>query len=233
MTKVSADPMSLGRSSIPTVLICSVCAAADSRPSAEWLHREIEAVLAQPEYRRGVPLLQKLLEWIDQLLRGWWGDEVFTLKEAWPGLYWGIVILLIVALVLLLAHILITIRNAFREGVVTRAPVSRGRTADPAEIREQARTLASAGRLHEALHLLFEAVVRQLDRAGALRYDPASTNWEYVAALGGHPPIQVELQALAGELDHIWYGGAPLDGDRFEQCAGKLDRAWELAVALG
>ncbi|NSW57167.1 MAG: DUF4129 domain-containing protein [Armatimonadetes bacterium] len=233
MTEVPANAMSLTRPPILVLLICALCVAAGSRPAAEWLHREIEAILAQPEYRRGVPLIQKLLEWIDELLRSWWGDEVFALKEAWPGLYWGIVALLIVALALLLAHILITIRNAFREGVVTRAPAPRGRSADPAQLREQARRLASAGRLHEAVHLLFEAVVRQLDRAGALRYDPASTNWEYVAALGDHPTIRSELQELARELDVVWYGGVPLDGDRFEECAAKLDRVWELAVELG
>ncbi len=105
-----------------------------------------------------------------------------------------------------------------REGAVTgprsRRPGSAGPEADAWSASEAA---AAAGRLHEAAHLTYAAVLDTLARRGLLRPHPSRTLGDYgrelrTRAAGAHP----KFRAFARQYEPFVYGGAGTDRTRFE-----------------
>lgn len=214
---------------------CCAGAALGARPASAWLDAEIRRILAQPEYQQPDPtflmrLLEKLSEWLRNL---GWGDRVHDLKQAAPFLFWAIVGLLVAVLLLLLYHIVMTIRIALqREEPEPRRRALRAEgVAAPSVLREQALALAAGGQFAAAIELLYRALFVLLDRREMLRCDPALTNWERARALSGQPALVPELEALARRLDGLWYGGQSADAALWRHCLESVDRAWAVAEA--
>jgi hypothetical protein len=91
----------------------------------------------------------------------------------------------------------------------------------PEELWRQARTLASEGRLPEALRLLYVAVLYLLDRRRLLRYEPTRTNGEYVrqVRLADNAPeeLYTPFERLTALFECRWYGGVPCAAGDFQQ----------------
>jgi len=222
------------RAGVCVALAGLACIAwAVSRPAPGALRRDIEAILAQPEYQMANPawltgLIRRFLQWLSQFL----APRISALSEAWPGLKWAIVVLLSLLLVALVYHILVTIVYAFRERKPAAHPAFSRRALSPDELRAQAQELRRRGSLLEALTLLHEALVRLLDRADLLRHDPSRTNWEYADALEKTPDLHRDMRALALRLDNVWYAGAqPVEGE-YEACEGIVDAMWRRVEAM-
>lgn len=209
----------------------AVCTwAAVTRPPASQLKADLARILADPKYRQPQPswlqrlvarILQDLLRWLDQL-----GGGFSALHAAWPALYWAIVILFLFVLVALLYHIAVTIGNAFAERKPRQAPVSHAAAPDPEALRARAWELADAGKLTEALRVLYEALLRRLDRRNLLRFDASRTNWETARALQDRPALALIMEELARRLDGALYGSLPVAPEDFARCRELAERVW-------
>lgn len=212
-----------------TALAGSALARASQRPGPERLRAEIHDILAQPAYQQpDIPWLvriwQRVLDWVAGLF-DWWAPGVEGIRAAWPALFWGIVILLCAALALLLYHIIWTLSYMFRSRERPKKAKGPGRVADPGDLRELAARLAREGRHGEAIGLLYEALIRFLDRMGVLHFDPSRTNWEYVDAARSVSGLAAAMEPLARSLDGILYGGATPGAEDFEACRELSEQA--------
>ena len=61
-----------------------------------------------------------------------------------------------------------------------------------------------------ALRLLYLASLLKLDEIGALRYDRALTNREYVREVALKPPLATALRPVVETFDDVWYGYRPI-----------------------
>lgn len=91
---------------------------------------------------------------------------------------------------------------------------------------QQARRYAAAGDYLLAYRAVFIAILLLLDRQGAVRYDRARTNGDYVRALrnADTPQLYEALLPLAGDFDARWYGRRPTAEEDFQSCLAEYDR---------
>lgn len=82
----------------------------------------------------------------------------------------------------------------------------------------------------QALRLLYLAALLKLDEIGALRYDRALTNREYVRQVILSPALAEALRPVVETFDDVWYGYRPLTPEgyaTFEHKVGELMKAAE------
>jgi hypothetical protein len=93
----------------------------------------------------------------------------------------------------------------------------RGPSADEVE------SLARAGRYAEAVHLLLQRALAQLEqRTGPL---PRSfTSREILRRSGLDPPDRRPLETLVQTVERSWFGGLPLARDEYERCNAACER---------
>ena len=98
----------------------------------------------------------------------------------------------------------------------------------PTATLSQAQELVAAGRVREALPVLWLAVCCRLEAAGVLTYHPAMTNREVLALVRATSPTWAHHEALAGlsrALERLAYGPGEPSGDRVTQLAADAE-AW-------
>jgi hypothetical protein len=78
--------------------------------------------------------------------------------------------------------------------------------ATSAEAIERAEAASSAQDYRRALRLMYLAALLKLDEIGALRYDRAQTNREYVRQVALQPALSSALQSVVEMFDDAWYG---------------------------
>lgn len=83
---------------------------------------------------------------------------------------------------------------------------------------DAARHYAASGDLRRAYRCAFIAVLIRLDRVGAIRYEPARTNGEYLRSLRRRPDLFTLMKPLAYEFDARWYGTLPIAQADYERC---------------
>lgn len=210
---------------------------AAGRPTVDRLRTDLARILSAPEYQQAeMPWLRKVLrrvaDWLARLLSGWWGDGVYQLHETWPLLYWVIVVLLMVLLGLLVYHIGLTLVYAFHDRRPRRAVASAMEVAEPEDLRAAARQAAEEARYAEAVALLYQALIRLLDRRGVLQLDRSRTNWEYLEAVGTVPALAQLMTPLTVRLDRILYGGGRVEAAEYRACEDLVNRAWAVGEGL-
>jgi hypothetical protein len=85
----------------------------------------------------------------------------------------------------------------------------------------------------QALRLLYLAALLKLDEIGALRYDHALTNREYVRQVILSPALADALRPVVETFDDVWYGYRPLTPEgyaTFEHKVGELMKAAESVI---
>ena len=237
MARMQKQEFSLVLAAFTAIGLAGWALAQVARPSAEQVRATLARILADPAYQQAdSPRLQALLarisHWLNRLFQGLWGEGVYELKEAWPGLYWAIVAILLVILGLLGYHIAWTLSAAFRTRVSHPATPTGTASASPEVLRTRAAHLATQGRYQEAIRLLHEALIRLLDLKGLVRFDRSRTNWEYVEAARTMAPLGTAMESLARHLDALLYGGETATEEAYAHCAELVNRAWLLAEQL-
>lgn len=158
-------------------------------------------------------LWRRFLEWVRSL----GGDSaVPDLNLAW-----------VVALGLLLAALLVAGVWGLRRSVVRERAVASPHAGTEAtsadEALSRADALAAAGDYRQAVRLLYLGTLLALDEKGALRYDRALTNHEYLTRLRGRPDLATGLSAVIDVFDRVWYGEQSVGADVFARYAADVN----------
>ena len=145
-------------------------------------------------------------------LRGWWYALKAGTADALtiPAVHWTIVAIVAALLVFVAVRLY---RRASLEpwAAGRRARTDRGGAADP---WGEAEAAAAAGRLHEAAHLTYAAVLDALARRDLLRRHPARTVGDYRRQLRARGAgVHTDFRAFAARYEPFVYGGR---GDRAE-----------------
>ncbi len=208
------------------------------RPAEGLLRQQIKEILSQPEYQTEYPmwlsrlsgqaieLLVRVLRWI------FMNPAMERLSAQWPVLYWLFVAVLAALAILLIYHILATIRGAFgpRRRKRRQATEEPGlAAASPTWLRQDARQLAARGDFAGALRALYQSCLRRLERQGYLRYHPGLTNGEYLRAVHSEPQLQRLLMPLTTAVDRVTYGRRPLQATGYQELAAVADQLWQRA----
>ncbi len=175
-------------------------------PPRDSIQRVISDVFAAPEYQWDSPPshLERLWEWFDGVI-----GALVSLREHHPAAYYTVLAVLVVALLLVLAHMAYVLWKILRPRV--RAIDLNGHTVH--EVRgadwyiDQARQAIENGLFGQALGLRFRALVLRLDRSGAVTFHPAKTPAEYLAEVGVGEPEGGVLVGLVGTLYRHLFGG--------------------------
>lgn len=196
----------------------------DASPAA--LRAALDSVFASPAYR-----------WAEtptpvRLMRDWWErltDWLEGLRAGNPAAFRLLVVALLVALVLVLAHGAWVVWQTVRSGAAPEdgapPPVAR-EERDAAWYLRQADRAAAAGRTGEALQLAFVGLALLLDRQGLLRYHASKTPAECAreARLAGAD--RERLRQLVGALYAHVFGGTPCGADDYRRWRQEIARPW-------
>ena len=168
-------------------------------------------------------LLARLMAWL-----GAGGQALYVIS---PVLYWLLASLLVVAMLVLLYHILITIKAAFGRPRSARraAKLPPPPLSSPADLRRQAAQLASQADFAGALRLLYEACLRYLDQQGHLYYHPATTNGEYLREVREHPQLVTRLQPITRAMDRLCYAHVAIGHAAYERLDTLAQQLWQEA----
>ena len=183
----------------------------------ERFRETLDSVFAGPAYRWGESpaALRVLREWWERL-----GDWLVALRAENPMVYRLLVLALLLALLLVLAHagwvVWRTARYAARdEG---RAPDRAGGEArDAAWYARAADAAAAEGRLVEALQLAFVALALTLHDQGAVQFHASKTPAEYAREARLADGDRERLRALVRALYAHVFGGRPLDAEDYRR----------------
>jgi len=201
--------------------------ASRTQPRREALERELQQILAQPDFRRAMRAggegSRDLRQWLLLRLRRLF-DRLGGLHETNYALFVVAVTVGSVLLIGLLAHIIYTMSRALRgagrpPGGPSQFAPARAKTAD--DLRREADALAARGEFREAIRALYLALIRALQARGLLSRATSRTNWEHLRQLHAHPQLTAVLQPFTETFDAKWYGQRPANADEVERC-----RAW-------
>jgi hypothetical protein len=214
--------------------ISAGAAGIPSLPPPDELRSTISEILSSPGYEVNPPLSWRVQQWvIEQLERLAGAISRAAANSPLAGMpEWVAPVIIgacVVALGLIVYHLLYTVRMLMveprrhaRDGVISAAP-----PRSPEQVMREAEKAAAAGQLQAALRKLYEAVLLRLDRLGALRHDPARTNWENLsAATASLPLLREPMTGLAVAVDDCVYGSLPATSATYEQCRELARAVW-------
>ncbi len=219
MVRGGAEPVAGG---ILAAALAQPAAAMPPHPPPAEVNQALQKVLARPEFapshELGLPAW--LLKHLDALFR-WLGG----LYDTAPTLFWLLIVGCLILLVLLLTHIVWTVRSAFFVATRGAAP---GRNGEKHRIlseayRDEARQQAARGDFTEAIRFLFLSLVFRLDERGSVSYQKAYTNREYLALFADRPQMHAVLKVFVDALDQHWYGRIPTDRQLYDACLGLFE----------
>lgn len=223
-------------------------AGQDALPhSSESVRRTVRDVLSDPDYRH---LIEKdsqaddseepvLPEWLEKILEWLLRDDSSSNTQPESGfslasvMYYLALIVLAVALVLLLAGIMRSMRQqenhagsempADAEAI---SPTSPPGDVSSREYEMRARAAAQAGDFRTALRELVMGAMSWTERAGLIRYRPGLTNRDYVRAVWRMADRRESLLQIVGAFERVFYGRRPADAVTFEDCLGAYRRSF-------
>lgn len=207
-----------------------------AQPSPEQIRAALDRVFEDPELRGAIAgphgvdaggYVQQFFEW----LRGW-TEWIDGLRVTSPWLYGLVLLALIGVLGLLVWHIAYTVRGALghrAEGQPVSAAVG-DRVRDHRQLRAEARRLAAAGELREAVRTLLFALLALLEERRVVHVARGWTTREILARLAQRIGRGAELVGFASVVEQATYGGGELDAGRFADLDTAVDG---FAAAVG
>jgi hypothetical protein len=102
----------------------------------------------------------------------------------------------------------------------------------PAEAVRLAAGATAARDYRAATRLLYLASLLTLDEAGALRYDRAQTNREYLRQVAGRPVLADALRPVVETFDDVWYGFRAVTAEGFALFERQVQTVLEAAAAI-
>jgi hypothetical protein len=158
-------------------------------------------ILARNEYARFRDVdAREVAAWLERFF-----GRLHELSTVSPGLYFTILIALLLVAMLLLAHVTISLRAALR---ASEPPKPREAKSAQPDLDREAAQLAAAGRLLEAAHVMQLACLRGLLDHGAFelrRHDPNPVLRERVARSDLPDRERGEFLALLDRLETRWF----------------------------
>lgn len=88
---------------------------------------------------------------------------------------------------------------------------------EPSGWWSEADALATRGDFRAAVRAVYLAVLAALHRRGAIEYDPAGSNWDYVRAFKGQGDELAPFRDLTLRFDFAWYGRRGADAPGYAQ----------------
>jgi len=209
--------------SVALLFVAARTARAEGAPSADAIRAAKNSVMSRPEFDYGPPPSKSFVEelWDE------WVQWLGKFKEAYPTLFIVFVSVLSLALVLLLAHIVWTLRLARRAqwnedaGPDLDDAMRRG---DPSPFRAHALEHAAAGRFDEAVRDLYAALLLTLDRRGTVRYAAHKALLDYRIEAARDAAATRTLEQFAQTYHPGSFGRRPPDRAHFDELLGALDR---------
>jgi hypothetical protein len=204
-----------------------------AQPAAEELKRELQEVLAGPEYQhyrdresfrdRVKEALANLWRSVSDLWRRATGGVRLPALVGLPWLWWLVAACVAAGVLALLIRYALAGRRR-RPGA---PPAESGGpqlpARDPADLLAEAARLAEAGDFRGAVRSVYLGALVRLHRAGLLPREEANTNWEYLRAVEGRPPVHEPLSHLTAIVDRIWYGHQRAVSDDYSRCRSFAD----------
>jgi hypothetical protein len=190
---------------------------AGQEPGGSDLRATLDSVFADPAYRWGeVPAPLRLLrQWWDRL-----GDWLLGLRADNPLAYRLLVLGLLLALLLVLAHAAYVVWRTAQAANQDDGRLPRRRAGEPRDAGWYSRAAdraAAEGRLLEALQLAFVALALTLHDQGAVRYHASKTPAEYAREARLAEGDRERLRALVRALYAHVFGGRPLGPDDYRR----------------
>jgi cbb3-type cytochrome oxidase subunit 3 len=203
------------------VTITSIAAAADPIP-AKTIERARDAVLSRPEFIYEAPA--KNNSFWRRALTGFF-DFIQEMQEDYPLAFWGMFILLALLLLVLIAHIVWTIRVAGRGRYDSGrlALEDAVRRADPGPFRTRAMELAAGGDLEGAVRALYTALLLTMDRAGTVRFARHKALLDYRIETASDDAARATLDFFASTYHPGSFGRCPPTREQFELMVARLD----------
>lgn len=93
----------------------------------------------------------------------------------------------------------------------------------PAQWLDDAQRLAAGGDFHGALRALYVATIVSLDRRGLIRFEPATTNWQYSRQLP-RGELRGAFSDFTRVFDHKHYGKQATTADEYVACRSLAER---------
>ena len=198
-------------------------------------------ILARPEFNTPVSLLDRFLQWLENLIRDLLPESQSGTGAGWLALLarllpWVITIVLVAVLIWLLSYWL----QRFLRSFVTDSRVDALGSDDDlprtaAEAREQARTAAESGHYRDAVRRLYLAALLQLSEHQLIPYERSLTNREVLVRVAPDSPIRPHLEPVIATFDQVWYGVREPDHATFtayEQAIDALAIAAQRTLAI-
>jgi hypothetical protein len=200
---------------------------ADRPELADGRVRElVRAILERPEYKNFRPETYDPFAVFAEKWRALM-DWLLALHELDPRLYWMLVFGLAVLCLLLVAHIVWTVRVALRSAPPPLAPEQR---VEEHNFAGEARALAQRGQHLEAAHRLLLASLRGLAQRRLIPLRPEDGNHavcRQLATSGLPQALRGQLVELILETERAWFGA----GEGAAQAAAALYQRWDAAYA--
>ena len=131
------------------------------------------------------------------------------------------------------AYMLVRLRSDARApGRAAPASVAHPQTAEEMRAFDFDTRLEAAvadGQHRRAVRLLYQKTLQHLDRTGAITWRPGKTNRAYVDELGAD--TQPDFASLTRLFERVWYGGATVGPDRFDDVRARFDAFLERVSA--
>lgn len=180
-----------------------------ARPEADAVRAELRDILSDPKFAPR----KTISEWLTDKLLNWRPPDLNAPAWLVKTLVWTILIWCVLALLAILVHLLWTLSCLLGVGVPSGTAEPRRTRADrlrhqPLEqVLATMQTLAEQGRFRESLGVMMLAVLRILDRSGAVRFHESKTNGEYVLEYSMQRPERQEFKQFVSSFESTVYGG--------------------------
>ena len=194
------------------------------RPSGQDVQSTVESVFRDPELANGLRppselgSIGQLIEWARSVFFSW-VDWITQLRVESPGLFILLFAVLVVTLILMIWHIVYTMRRVFgartAEGRAPRAVESELRVRHSSELRARARELAEQQQFREAARHLLLALLAILEERRIVHVAGGWTNREILGRVAARCGGSAELQTFGRTLEHSSYGGMELERSGF------------------
>jgi len=198
--------------------MASISNLATNLPDAETIRRTAQEVAHRPEYqlrpvysnRALIDLVWRILRPIIRFFSGLWDIS--------PVLAWAVILGLSLLCLLLIAHIVYTIRQAITRR--TQFAGGLGREAiklDPVELERKAEDAAAREEFITAVRLLLRASLLRISLWEQRTLRPGTTNGEHLRRYRQSKFVSA-LAQLVSVVDAKWYGSGQCDAQDYRAC---------------
>lgn len=215
------------------LLLAAVAAQDRLTGDPEHIRSTAREVLARPEFQLDRSsgetggLAELILRLIFKLLR-----PIFrffgALWDISPALAWLTAIVLSLVLVLLLAHIIYTLRKVLAQRLPTYVTAQRERSKSYEQYQREATDAAARGDYITAVRLLFRASLVRLEQAEKRPVRPGTTNRELLRRYQ-QSGLAEHLQRFVEVIDTRWYAGSTCSESDYQNCLQAHSRLVALA----